>query len=195
MQTVLRETVCSRVSGGKLDFPRHASFAAIKIVTWWEAEFSAAFRHPSGLSTSSEGQGPTGGDEDNTIKKTPPSEFILLVIDTCEQLLGKRATRWKWRMRTSQYLFIIGTNGVLQWSLLSPYRTILSDGIMISSNTNNFFYVNFITAEHLHTLIQESLDHADLTVLTATLGAAALIRNCLWCYNQQSKDKIPQQSR
>ncbi|KAG8296309.1 hypothetical protein J6590_059577 [Homalodisca vitripennis] len=38
--------------------------------------------------------------------------------------------------------------------------------------------------EHLHTLSQEALDHADLQVLTGTLGAAALIKNCLWVYNQ-----------
>ncbi|KAL0278516.1 UNVERIFIED_CONTAM: hypothetical protein PYX00_000321 [Menopon gallinae] len=39
--------------------------------------------------------------------------------------------------------------------------------------------------EHLHVLSQEALDHADLTVLTGTLGAAALIKNTLWCYNEQ----------
>lgn len=42
-------------------------------------------------------------------------------------------------------------------------------------------------SEHLHILTQEALDHADLTVLTGTIGAAALLRNCLWCYLQQSK--------
>lgn len=36
-------------------------------------------------------------------------------------------------------------------------------------------------------MTQEALDHADLTVLTGTIGAAALLRNCLWCYLQQSK--------
>uniref|UniRef100_A0A0C9RUR4 KIAA0825_1 protein n=1 Tax=Fopius arisanus TaxID=64838 RepID=A0A0C9RUR4_9HYME len=133
-QTVLRESLCGRVSGGKLDFPRHASFAAIKIVKWWEAEFLIAFRHPSGLCISTEPIS-TSIEGEEVIKKTPPSEFIMLVVDTSQ-------------------LFI----------------------------------------EHLHALIQESLDHADLAVLTATLGAAALVRNCLWCYNQQSKDKIPKQS-
>lgn len=49
--------------------------------------------------------------------------------------------------------------------------------------------------EHLHTLSQEALDHADLTVLTGTLGAAALIRNCLWCYNENLKNKGPTQSK
>jgi hypothetical protein len=41
--------------------------------------------------------------------------------------------------------------------------------------------------EHLHTLSQESLDHADLTVLTATLGAAALTKNALFCFNETLK--------
>lgn len=35
---------------------------------------------------------------------------------------------------------------------------------------------------HIHTLSQEALDHADLAVLTATIGASALIKNCLWVY-------------
>ncbi|XP_043273786.1 uncharacterized protein [Venturia canescens] len=133
MQTVLRESLCVRVCGGELDFPRHASFAAIKIVIWWEAEFLDAFRRPSGLSISTDDGNPS--EAEAAIKKTPPSEFILLVVDTSKQFL-----------------------------------------------------------EHLHTLIQESLDHADLTVLTATLGAAALIRNCLWCYTRNSKNEIPSQT-
>lgn len=36
--------------------------------------------------------------------------------------------------------------------------------------------------EHIHTLSQEALDHADLTVLTAVIGASALIKNSLWVY-------------
>ncbi|XP_011881191.1 PREDICTED: uncharacterized protein LOC105569377 [Vollenhovia emeryi] len=135
MQTVLREPLCIRISGGRLDFPRHASFAAIKIVTWWEADFVAAFRRASGLSSSENGSASSVDSEDVVIKRIQPSDFILLVVDTAEQLL-----------------------------------------------------------EHLHMLIQESLDHADLTVLTATLGAAALIRNCLRCYNQHAKGIISSQS-
>nr|XP_034174851.1 uncharacterized protein LOC117601773 [Osmia lignaria] len=136
MQTVLKEPLCVRISGGKLDFPRHASFAATKIVTWWEADFEAAFKCYSGLTGSTEHESTTKIEaEDRVIKKIQPSEFILLVVDTADKLL-----------------------------------------------------------EHLHMLIQESLDHADLTVLTATLGAAALIRNCLWCYNQQAKNLINSQS-
>lgn len=37
-------------------------------------------------------------------------------------------------------------------------------------------------SEHLHVLTQEALDHADLSVLTGTIGAAALLKNCVWCY-------------
>lgn len=37
-------------------------------------------------------------------------------------------------------------------------------------------------SEHIHTLSQEALDHADLTVLTATIGAAALVKNSFWVY-------------
>lgn len=42
------------------------------------------------------------------------------------------------------------------------------------------FYFTF--SEHIHILSQEALDHADLTVLTATIGASALIKNSLWVY-------------
>ncbi|XP_076629595.1 uncharacterized protein LOC143345892 isoform X1 [Colletes latitarsis] len=136
MQTVLKEPLCVRICGGKLDFPRHASFAAIKIVAWWELDYQAAFNRHSGLTKSTAHETVTSADSgDGVIKKIQPSEFILLVVDTAEDLL-----------------------------------------------------------EHLHLLIQESLDHADLTVLTATLGAAALIRNCLWCYSQQTKNLISTQA-
>lgn len=48
-QSVLQENLCSSVVGGILDFPHHASFAAIKMVYWWEEEYFAAFRVTSGL--------------------------------------------------------------------------------------------------------------------------------------------------
>lgn len=48
-QTVLQETICPGVVGGKLDFPRHASFASVKIVLWWEDEYYAAYKKNSGL--------------------------------------------------------------------------------------------------------------------------------------------------
>lgn len=44
--------------------------------------------------------------------------------------------------------------------------------------------------EHLHALSQESLDHADLSVLTATIGAAALVRNSLCVYLQAASVKF-----
>lgn len=88
MQTVLREPLCIRISGGKLDFPRHASFAAIKIVTWWEADFTAAFKRASGLSSTENGSASSADNEDGVIKRIKPSDFILLVVDTAEQLLG-----------------------------------------------------------------------------------------------------------
>lgn len=37
-------------------------------------------------------------------------------------------------------------------------------------------------------LVQEALDHADLPVLTATLGATALLKNSLFCYLQHIED-------
>lgn len=43
-QTVLSENICCGVVGGRLDFPRSASFAAVKIVLWLEEEFSIAFK-------------------------------------------------------------------------------------------------------------------------------------------------------
>lgn len=88
MQTVLREPLCIRISGGKLDFPRHASFAAIKIVTWWEADFTTAFKRPSGLSSAENGSATSVDSEDGAIKRIHPSDFILVVVDTAEQLLG-----------------------------------------------------------------------------------------------------------
>lgn len=48
-QSVLQETICPGVVGGKLDFPRYASFAAVKIVFWWEDEYYAAYKKNSGL--------------------------------------------------------------------------------------------------------------------------------------------------
>lgn len=58
--------------------------------------------------------------------------------------------------------------------------------IMKTSDPEQF--VRYITKsadkllEHIHAMSQEALDHADLTVLTATIGAAALIKNSLWVY-------------
>lgn len=46
---MLQERLCLGVVGGKLDFPRYASFAAIKIILWWEDEYFASYRKHSGL--------------------------------------------------------------------------------------------------------------------------------------------------
>lgn len=48
-QSVLQENLCIAVVGGVLDFPHYASFAAVKMVLWWEEEHIAAFRTVSGL--------------------------------------------------------------------------------------------------------------------------------------------------
>lgn len=47
---MLQETICPGIIGGKLDFPRSASFAAVKLAVWWEEEYVAAYRKPSGWS-------------------------------------------------------------------------------------------------------------------------------------------------
>lgn len=87
-QTVLLEPLCIRVSGGKFDFPRHASFAGIKIATWWEAEFAIAFGRSSGLKSASRGDEEIDENGDEVVKTTQPSEFISMVVETSEQFLG-----------------------------------------------------------------------------------------------------------
>ena len=100
MQTVLKEPLCSRISGGKLDFPRHASFVAVKIVEWWETDFQAAFKRHSGLSLMENKSSATAeNEEERVIKKIQPSEFVLLVVDTADKLLGKN------------YNFVVEKNG------------------------------------------------------------------------------------
>ncbi|XP_046392270.1 uncharacterized protein LOC124160463 [Ischnura elegans] len=131
-QKVLQERLCSEVVGGQLDFPHHASFASVKLVSWWEGEFVAAFHKPSDfLPTVAEKSGAGTSDDEAeaaVVITSVPEEFARLTESSAAQLL-----------------------------------------------------------EHLHTLSQEALDHADLTVLTGTLGAAALTRNALWCYNELLK--------
>ncbi|CAH2237941.1 jg4635 [Pararge aegeria aegeria] len=123
-QTVLSENVCCGVVGGRLDFPRSASFAAVKIVLWLEEEFSIAFKQGSGMFVS------IGEDKvDGVAKTSDPDKFAQLATKSSDSLL-----------------------------------------------------------EHLHVLAQEALDHADLPVLTATLGAAALLKNSLYCYVQHVED-------
>lgn len=61
-------------------------------------------------------------------------------------------------------------------------------GIVKSSDPERFVFLTTRSAdsllEHIHILSQEALDHADLSVLTATIGAAALIKNSLYVYLQ-----------
>ncbi|XP_053603804.1 uncharacterized protein LOC128671390 [Plodia interpunctella] len=125
-QTVLSETICQGVVGGRLDFPRNASFAAVKIVIWLEEEFSIAFQHGSGMFVVTEDVEKSDG---GVAKTSDPDKFVHLAIKSSDLLL-----------------------------------------------------------EHLHVLAQEALDHADLPVLTATLGAAALLKNSLYCYVQHVED-------
>ncbi|XP_045446705.1 uncharacterized protein LOC123654891 [Melitaea cinxia] len=124
-QTVLSENICRAVVGGRLDFPRSASFAAVKIVLWLEEEFSIAFQHGSGMFVTLEDEKVEGG----VAKTSDPDKFAQLATKSSDSLL-----------------------------------------------------------EHLHVLTQEALDHADLPVLTATLGAAALLKNSLFCYVQHVED-------
>ncbi|XP_037890187.1 uncharacterized protein LOC119637868 [Glossina fuscipes] len=129
-QRVLQEPICLGVVGGKLDFPRYASFAAIKIILWWEDEYFASYRKHSGL-LHTEKQLAEADISAVIVKNSDPDKFVILVTKSADLLL-----------------------------------------------------------EHLHILSQESLDHADLSVLTATIGAAALIRNCLNVYLQAATTKI-----
>ncbi|XP_030762018.1 uncharacterized protein LOC115886854 [Sitophilus oryzae] len=132
-QSVLQETICPGIIGGRLDFPRSASFAAVKLVIWWEDEYIAAYKNPSGFfqkdSRSSRSSIEAFGGCGGIVKASDPTKFISAVSKSADQLL-----------------------------------------------------------EHLHVLTQEALDHADLTVLTGTIGAAALLKNCLWFYIQLLKD-------
>ncbi|XP_050667490.1 uncharacterized protein LOC126967120 isoform X2 [Leptidea sinapis] len=124
-QTVLSEKICCGVVGGRLDFPRSASFAAVKIVLWLEEEFSIAFKQGSGMFVKTDEDSSDGG----VAKTSDPDKFVQLAVKSSDSLL-----------------------------------------------------------EHLHMLAQEALDHADLPVLTATLGAAALLKNSLYCYLQHVED-------
>lgn len=66
-----------------------------------------------------------------------------------------------------------------------------SKGLLFQINPklhHNIYLFRNIVSEHLHMLAQEALDHADLPVLTATLGAAALLKNSLYCYVTHIED-------
>lgn len=127
--------------GGRLDFPRYASFASVKIVLWLEDEFFAAYSRHSGLLDLSE-INDDGDDKDDDanlmgcggiVKSSDPEKFVNLTTKSADSLL-----------------------------------------------------------EHIHILSQEALDHADLSVLTATIGASALVKNSLYVYLQNvSKTMCP----
>ncbi|XP_049544819.1 uncharacterized protein KIAA0825 homolog [Anopheles darlingi] len=131
-QKVLQENICSGVVGGKLDFPRSASFASVKIVMWLEDEYYAAYRKNSGL---------------------------LHLADALQDQQGKEPEE------------AAGCGGIVKSS--DPEKFV----ILVSKSVDNLL-------EHIHTLSQEALDHADLTVLTATIGAAALVKNSLFVWLQ-----------
>ncbi|KAJ8976340.1 hypothetical protein NQ317_009792 [Molorchus minor] len=127
-QAVLQETICPGIIGGRLDFPRSASFAATKLVLWWEEEYVAAYKKSSGFLQDQMNnlQKSLENPSEGIVKDSDPSKFTTLITKSADQLM-----------------------------------------------------------EHLHILTQEALDHADLTVLTGTIGAAALLKNCLWFYSQE----------
>lgn len=131
-QVVLQETICPGVVGGKLDFPRYASFASVKLVLWFEDEYYAAYKKNSGLlqidcfNEGNENEIDENVPQSNLIvKNSDPNKFVSLVTKSMDKFL-----------------------------------------------------------EHLHKLSQEALDHADLSVLTATIGAASLLKNSLYVYLQ-----------
>lgn len=98
-QTVLQETICAGIVGGKLDFPRNASFAAVKIVHWWEDEYYAAYKKNSGLLHMDE----LNDDNDDIgsggrglatparviVKDSDPEKFVGAITKTADKLLGK----------------------------------------------------------------------------------------------------------
>lgn len=93
-QAVLQETICPGVIGGRLDFPRSASFAAMKLVLWWEEEYVAAYKKPSGFlqkgsDTSKDNQTPETEDSGKIVKDSDPSKFTSLISKSADQLLGE----------------------------------------------------------------------------------------------------------
>lgn len=91
-QSILQETICLGIVGGRLDFPQYASFAAVKLVLWWEDEFVAAFRKQSGLIPKL--NKPANADVDVSesnapiVKSSDPDKFISLIAKSSTQLLG-----------------------------------------------------------------------------------------------------------
>lgn len=131
-QVVLQETICPGIVGGKLDFPRYASFASVKLVLWFEDEYFAAYKRNSGLLHMDAFR---EGNENEMIESPVAANVIVKNSDP------------------------------LKWVSL------------ITKSMDKLL-------EHLHMLSQEALDHADLSVLTATIGASSLLKNALAIYLQ-----------
>lgn len=91
----MQESLCTSVAGGRLDFPRHASFAAVKLVLWWEEEYVAAYRRGSGLLTSCSNQECDDTDDfsrgcGGIIKSSDPNKFITLITKSADELLSMK---------------------------------------------------------------------------------------------------------
>lgn len=88
----MQVTICPGVIGGRLDFPRSASFASMKLVLWWEEEYVAAYRKPSGFLQK---QDDLTNEENNSgfgcggiVKASDPVKFVSLISKSADQLLG-----------------------------------------------------------------------------------------------------------
>lgn len=90
---MLQETICAGIIGGRLDFPRSASFAAMKLVLWWEEEYLAAYRKGSGFllncNSSSDMNMETSGGCGGIVKTSDPAKFVSSISKSAEQLLGR----------------------------------------------------------------------------------------------------------
>lgn len=76
-----------------MDFPRNASFAAVKLVLWWEEEYVAAYRKSSGLFRNSpdlEEEEDFIGGCGGIVKASDPNKFVTAVTKSGEQLLSKQ---------------------------------------------------------------------------------------------------------
>lgn len=91
-QTILQEPICPGIVGGRLDFPRYASFAAMKLVLWWEEEYVAAYRKNSSFLQknldNSNGDNETSGGCGGIVKASDPAKFVNLISKSAEQFLG-----------------------------------------------------------------------------------------------------------
>lgn len=89
----MQESLCTNVVGGRLDFPRHASFAAVKLVLWWEEEYVAAYRKGSGLMQNSPNSECDETDDfsrgcGGIIKSSDPIKFMTSITKSADDLLS-----------------------------------------------------------------------------------------------------------